>query len=371
MLFTTCKENLEEKLNTVARIVPTRSTTPILENIVIRVLNGTISILANNSEIYMQTTITAMALEDGEVAVNGKLFSELIRKLPANEEITIKTDKKQLNIQAGKSKVSLLYMDTKTYPEPPSVEKKDSITFTVAGKLFRKALQNTIYAAKKTGDNTAFSSMNLVIEKDKDNLYLCSLDGHRIAKNYIQLNRSKKECSKECNIIIPINTCQELLKTRFEEMEFIVTKNHITLCSGNFMMISSLIAGQYFDTSKIGIDNSLCVQVRRQTLEDSISRSLVLLNEKTPLRIHIEQGEMVLSYYSNNGKLNESIEIMIDDAKKTLEIGFNPVFLLDALKATEEDTVNLNFKNATSPCIIQNDTALHIVMPVALKCEAA
>lgn len=366
MYFKTCKESIESNLNMVARIVPTRSTAPILENIVICVTKGNVFLSANNAEIYMKTKIIAMPLEEGEVAVNGKLFAELIRKLPDNQEISIKKEV-ELNITAGKTKVSLPYMDAKIYPEPPKTKKNNSITFTVDGQTFRKALHNTIYAAKKMGDNLKLSSMNLVINENKDRLYLCSLDGHRVAKNYVPFSRKQTDSNKECNIIIPLYTCQEILKTRFQEMEFMVSENHITICSGDFLIISSLIAGNYFDISNIGTNSTISIQVQRQTLEDSINRSLVLLNDQTPLRIHIKQDEMNLSYYSSSGKLTESLNIDGAENKSSLEIGFNPIFLLDAVKAVGDDVIKLDFINSTSPCIIQNECSMHIILPVALK----
>lgn len=366
MEIRTCKANLEKELDLVARIIPARSTTaPILENIVIRVQDD-ICILANNTEIYSKIKITAMILEKGEVAVNGRLFSELIRKLPPDKEITIKIDEKdeknQVTIQAGKSKVSLPYMDARLYPEPPVIEKENSIIFSVDGLQFRKAMQNTIYAAaKKENSNTIQSSMNLVLEKSR--LYICSLDSKRVAKNYIPLT---KKMEKDCNINIPINTCQEILKTKFEHLELAITQNHIIFRSGDFMLISSLVSGKYYDISKLGTENNFSVEIEREELEDCINRTLVL-SDKTPIRMHIEENEMTLSCHSEKGKLRESIEVNIEGTQHPLEIGFNPVFLLEAIKAIDDDIIKLNFTASNLPCVIENDCSKHIILPVTLK----
>lgn len=369
-MLTTCKDHLVNKLDMVARIVPTRTTIPILENIVLRVTDK-FTILANNMEIYINTVVSAMILEEGDVAVNGKLFSGLIRKLPDNEQITIKTDSKKhsITITAGKANVSLPYIDAKTYPEPPNTDEKNSVIFCVNGQIFRNKIKNTIYAASKKEDNSILSSMNLVLKNNK--LYVCSLDGRRVAKNYITFTKKSNKCV-ECNIIVPLYTCQEILKIKHTELEITVTNNHIIIRSDDFLMISSLISGKFYDISKIATKSQLSVQVPKEQLEESINRTLILADEKTPLRIRITKSEMVLNCQSKHGLLTETIEILGNNNKTPLEIGFNPLFLLDAIKAMEEEQehINLNFENATSPCFIKNENNLHLVLPVALKAVA-
>ena len=195
-----------------------------------------------------------------------------------------------------------------------------------------------------------------LFEIDNDVLRVVSLDGHRISIRKIEL----KDAYQPRKVIVPGKTLQEISKIiggeADAEVEISFTKNHIVFEFDRTLVVSRLIEGEYFRIDQmLSSDYETRVHVNKKELLDCIDRATLLIKEgdKKPIIIDIK---------------NESMEELIFCTKdgKDLMIGFNPKFLIDALRVIEDEEVDLYFMNAKAPCFIkdENQSYIYLILPV-------
>ena len=202
----------------------------------------------------------------------------------------------------------------------------------------------------------------------KDNcLKIVSLDGHRISIRKMPL---KKEYSDR-KIVVPGKTLSEISKILSGEIDDQVsiyfTKNHILFEFDQTMVVSRLIEGEYFRIDQmLSSDYETRVHVNKKELLDCIDRATLLIKEgdKKPIIIDIKNESMELKIKSQIGSMDELIFCTKDG--KDLMIGFNPKFLIDALRVIEDEEVDLYFMNAKAPCFIkdENQSYIYLILPV-------
>ena len=190
------KSNLLQGINIVSRAVSSHSTLNILECILIEVSPDEIKLTANDMELGIETTIVGDIEENGRIALNAKLFSEIIRKLPDNN-VTIETDEyNQAFITCEKAKFKIAGKSGEDFPALPEVE-KDSF-FTISQFALRNMIMQTIFSISDNDNNKMMTGESLIVNHNK--LRIASLDGHRISIRYVDL---KDTYNGEKKIVMP------------------------------------------------------------------------------------------------------------------------------------------------------------------------
>ena len=202
----------------------------------------------------------------------------------------------------------------------------------------------------------------------KDNmLRVVSLDGHRISIRKIEL----KDQVNDKKLVVPGKTLIEVSKILSGELESQVyisyTNNHIVFEFDNTIVVSRLIEGEYFKIDQmLSSDYDTKVKINKKELLSCIDRATLLVKEgdKKPIIINIGDEVMELKIKSQIGSMNE--EIVINKEGKDLLIGFNPKFLIDALRVIDEEEVTLYLMNAKAPCFIKDDkeSYIYLILPV-------
>ena len=205
----------------------------------------------------------------------------------------------------------------------------------------------------------------------KDNcLKIVSLDGHRISIRKMPL---KKEYSDR-KIVVPGKTLSEISKILSGEIDDQVsiyfTKNHILFEFDQTMVVSRLIEGEYFRIDQmLSSDYDTKVSVNKKEFLDCIDRATLLVREgdKKPIVIEIKDNSMELKIDSAMGSMNEEIDIEKDG--KDILIGFNPKFLIDALKVIDDEVINMYLMNPKAPCFIRDDEEnyTYLILPVNIS----
>ena len=204
-------------------------------------------------------------------------------------------------------------------------------------------------------------------------LRVVSLDGHRISIRKIEL----KDSYAPRKVIVPGKTLQEISKIIGGEAEVEVdisfTKNHIVFEFDKTMVVSRLIEGDYFKIDQmLSSDYETKVRINKREFLDCIDRATLLIKEgdKKPIIIHIGDETMELKIKSQIGTMDE--EIMITKEGKDLLIGFNPKFLIDALRVIDDEEVDLYFMNAKAPCFIKDEqqSYIYLILPVNFNAVA-
>ena len=351
------KSNLVKGVSIVSKAVPSKTTMPILECILIDATTDIIRLTANDMELGIQTDIEGEILERGMIAIDAKIFSEIVRKLPDNDVIIETNENLQTTIVCEKAKFDISGKPGEEFSYLPVIEKEDSIE--ISQFTLKEVIRQTIFSIADTESNKLMTGELFEI---KDNmLRVVSLDGHRISIRKIEL----KDQVNDKKLVVPGKTLIEVSKILSGELESQVyisyTNNHIVFEFDNTIVVSRLIEGEYFKIDQmLSSDYDTKVKINKKELLSCIDRATLLVKEgdKKPIIINIGDEVMELKIKSQIGSMNE--EIVINKEGKDLLIGFNPKFLIDALRVIDEEEVTLYLMNAKAPCFIKDDKESYI-----------
>ena len=357
------KSTLVKGVNIVSKAVPSKTTMPILECILIDATTDIIRLTANDMELGIQTDIEGEILERGMIAIDARIFSEIVRKLPDNDVVIETSENLQTTIICEKAKFDISGKSGEEFSYLPIIEKEDSIE--ISQFTLKEVIRQTIFSIADTESNKLMTGE--LFEIKNNILRVVSLDGHRISIRKIEL----KDQVSDKKLVVPGKTLIEISKILSGEAESMVhisyTNNHIVFEFDNTIVVSRLIEGEYFKIDQmLSNDYETKVKINKRELLSCIDRATLLVKEgdKKPIIIHIGDEIMELQIKSQVGSMNE--EIMIYKEGKDLLIGFNPKFLIDALRVIDDEEVTLYLMNAKAPCFIKDDTEsyIYLILPV-------
>lgn len=361
LVFT--KSNLNKAVGIVMKAVPTRTTMSILECILIDASTNEIKFTSNDMELGIETKVDGEIIEKGKVAIDAKLFSEIVRKLPDND-INLETDDNYTaTITCEKSKFNIAGKSGNDFSYLPIIEKDKSITLSQF-KL-RETINQTLFSTAMNDNNKMMTGE--LFEVSEHSLKVVGLDGHRIAIRNVALEGR----ADDVKVVVPGKTLSEISKILSTDAESMVniyfTNNHILFEFEETIVVSRLIEGEYFKINQmLSSDYETKVVINKKEFLDSIDRANLLIKEgdKKPIIINIEDGSLEVKVQSAIGSLNEDIDI--DKDGKDIMIGFNPKFLIDALRVIDDENVNIYLVNPKAPCFIrdQEETYIYLILPV-------
>ena len=354
------KGNLLRGVNIVSKAVPTRTTMAILECILIDASTNEIKLMANDMELGIETRIEGVVEERGVIALDAKIFSEIVRKLP-DSDVTIETDASfKTIISCEKAKFNIVGKSGDDFSYIPYIEKNESIV--ISQFTLKEVIQQTI----ADNDNNKLMTGEL-FEINENELKVVSLDGHRISIRNIEL----KNNYDHKKVVVPGKTLQEISKIVpggvDDDVLIYLTDNHIVFDFDTTTVVSRLIEGEYFKIDQmLSSDYETKVKVNKKELLDCIDRSTLLVKEgdKKPIIMNVTDGNMELKINSFIGSMNEDIDI--EKEGKDILIGFNPKFFIDALRVIDEEEVSLYMVNPKAPCFIKDDEGkfIYLILPV-------
>ena len=357
------KSNLVKGVNIVSKAVPSKTTMPILECILIDATTDIIKFTANDMELGIETVVEGDIVHKGVVAIDAKIFSEIVRKLPDNEVVIECDSNLQTTITCEKAKFNISSKSGDDFSYLPYVEKTDMITLSQF--TLKEIIRQTIFSI---ADNDSNKLMTGELFQIQDNvLKVVSLDGHRISIRKTEL----KNNYQPRKVVVPGKTLMEVSKILSGEAESEVnisfTNNHIVFEFDNTVVVSRLIEGEYFKIDQmLSSDYETKVKINKREFLNCIDRATLLIKEgdKKPIIINILDDVMELKIKSQIGSMDE--EIMIAKEGRDLLIGFNPKFLIDALRVIDDEEVTLYLMNPKAPCFIKNDKEeyIYLILPV-------
>jgi len=361
LVFT--KSNLNKAVGIVMKAVPTRTTMNILECILIDATTNEIKFTGNDMELGIETIVEGEIIEKGKIAIDAKLFSEIVRKLPDND-ITLTTDSNNnALITCEKSKFNIAGRSGDDFSYLPAIIKDKMITLSQF--QLKEVINQTIFSIAINDNNKMMTGE--LFEVNEGTLKVVGLDGHRIAIRNIKLEGR----SDDVRVVIPGKTLQEISKILNADAESFVniyfTNNHVLFEFDQTHVVSRLIEGDYFKISQmLSNDYETKVSINKKEFLDSIDRANLLIREgdKKPIIINILNGLLQVNVNSAIGALNEDIDI--DKEGKDIMIGFNPKFLMDALRVIDDENVTMYLVNHKSPCFIRDkeENYIYLILPV-------
>ena len=364
MKFSVNTKELAEALQNLLRAVSSKTSIPALEGILIKTDVGSIRLFAYDLEISMQTQILANIQENGNIILSAKLFSDIVRKAPA-DILTVSIDEKNIAvITSGDSTFNIIGINADEFPEIPSVN-SDSNKLVVPGEILRSMIRQTIFAVAETDTKPIYQGSKFVIEDGV--LDIVSVDGFRLA-----LRRENILCSFNDNFVVPGKTLSDIMKLIKEsDVEIYPSRKHIMFKIDNYTVVSGVIEGEFIDyKAAIPEECTTKITIKTRDLIESTERVALLISDrlKSPIRFYFDNNEIKLSCTTSIGRATDKIGCYIEGPG--LEMGFNSRYLLDALRNTECDEVIIKVTGALKQMVIvpkEGDSFRFLVLPVRLK----
>lgn len=353
--------SLSEAVMKVSKACAVRTTAPIMECIKLSAYGTEVNLLATDGELSISKNVKAEVFEEGDVCVPGKLFSDFIGKL-SGEEVCIAT---------GEKGVEISYRDAGTFLQSLPAEEFPRIDFTVGENSFTMKQQSLKKIIAETTFCCATDDSRPILKgclmEFKDELEMCALDGYRLACTKAEIVTK----SGEKSIICPARTLSEiskLLEGESEEITLYTQGGMLLVREGDTTVVSRLYQGEFIRKENvIPTRFTTVVTLKREELIASAERAAILIrgDKNNLVTLDIGAESVKISSVSDYGNVAETVKAAVDGTEIT--ISMNAKFLLDALRALEEEEVVLSFNGAVSPFILQNlerKDSLYLILPV-------
>lgn len=362
------KLSLYEAVINVSKAISERCAMPSLEGIKLKLENSLLELTGYDLEIGIRTTIAVNSDDKGEFILNARLFSEMIKKMPADDILMEVGENLQVTLSSGVTTYNISALAADEYPELPAKDSSDAVE--IPQTVLKSMINQTIFAV-------AVSDMKPILkgelfEIENGSVTLAAIDGYRLA---VRTESIKYDGAKK--FVVPSKTLSEVAKLLSDNDEdkcmIFVSPKHIVFEINGYLVYSRLLEGEFHPyRSAIPQNCTTEVIVDRKELISTLERAMLLISERapSPVRCYFENGLIKVKCSTTLGKISD--EIRADMAGPVIEIGFKCKYLLDPLKAVNEDKVKLQMSGSLLPMKIvptEGENYTFLVLPVRLSKE--
>jgi DNA polymerase III subunit beta len=364
MKFSVTKEKLLEALQQVQNVVSTRTTLPILSNVLLQANETELYLTTTDLDVGVRGTCEAHVDKAGATTLPARRVFNIIRELPSSE-IQIDVDgKNAASIRSGQSFFKILGLPEDEFPPLPKFEGAKVVT--MRQKDLRDGLRKTSYAIST--DETRYV-LNGVLFSFKDNkLTLVATDGRRLAMAEIELEFPR---SHESDLIIPTKAVTELqrLLTDDGDVKVSMSNGQIAFDLNKTLLVSKLIEGNYPNYRQvIPGEAKERIKLEREMFLNSLRRVSLLASDKShSVKLNFSKNNLDIT--ANTPEVGEAKESLAIPYKgREFSIAFNPEFLMAPLRALAEDEVFLDLIDEMSPGVVKIQTPfLYVIMPMRIS----
>jgi DNA polymerase-3 subunit beta len=353
------QERLAAALNTVSHIASSKTTLPILSNLLIRAENSQLQLNASNLEIYIVNSITAKVDNEGVVCVPANLITEFINNLPKTN-INIESKDNKLTIKAGNYKSIINTINPDEFPSTPKEDFDNEIT--INSEIFKNTTSQVSVCA--SNDTSRPILTGVYLHTSDGELLMTATDGYRLAEKKIL------KTNKKIDIIIPTQTISEvnrILNTE-KDINLKISDEQIIFKIGDTDLISRLIDGTYLKYQSLIPDKTEnSATLNKADLIQAVKvAELFARNSAGSIVIKTNQTNQVLEINSITSEFGDNNSKIDGEITGNAAITLNAKYLLDALNCIEGEIVHLNFSGKLTPILVtgNNSDYKHIVMPV-------
>lgn len=352
---------LSDAVMKVVKACSTKTTNPILETIKIAAENDGVTLLATDGEIAIEKKIKAEVLEEGAVCVPGKYFSDFIKKLE-NVQIEMSTDAEKLNIRYGEADSCIQVLSAEDFP---AIDMNiEETRFGIPAKDLKELIAKTTFCCAQDDSRPVLKGC---LMEFGDKLEMVALDGYRLALASAPILAK----SGERSIICPARTLSEIakmLEKDDEEITLFAQGGMLLVSAEGTTVVSRLYQGDFIRKENvIPSQFSTVVTLQKSELIASAERAAILIrgDKNNLVTMAIDSDCVKVTSVSDFGNVDESVKAQVTGMEMT--ISMNAKYLLDALRALEEESVTISFNGAVSPFILQNaenKESLYLILPV-------
>ena len=367
MKFSLDLKELNEALAVVTKALSPNVDTPILKGIYLSAYGNELYLKCSDSSVQIETLIPAMIEEEGAAVLPGRLTADLLRKMRGNSVNFETEDNSTVKVETGKSRSSLSFFPADTYPQMD--ELSGDVTFKIKQGVFRSMIKQTAFCCAGDDEGKAILRGVLMEFTEEGDLNFVALDGFRLAKR----TESIKVSGSKRNAVVPARTMQDIaniISDSDDELTVTLSTTHITVNMGTTKIKARLLKGEYINYRNI-LSKKITsrVVVNRAELQESLEIASLFSKEtqNNLIKLDFESDKLLITARSETGSINESTDITLTGSP--IEIAFNARYLLEIIKAIDDETVALSFNTSVTPCVaepVQGNKYYYLVLPVRI-----
>ena len=364
MKFSATKEKLLEGLQQVQNVVSTRTTLPILSNVLLQAKEGAVHLTTTDLDVGVRGSFEANVDKAGATTLPARRLFTIIRELPSSE-ISVEVDgKNAASIRSGQSFFKILGLPEEEFPPLPKFENAKVVT--MRQKDLHDGLRKTAYAIST--DETRYVLNGVLFSFKENKLTLVATDGRRLAMLDIELEFPR---SHEADIIVPTKAVTELQRLLKDdgEVKISVGSGQIAFDLNNTLLVSKLIEGNYPNYKQvIPSEAKERVTLERETLLNSLRRVSLLASDKSnSIKLNFSKNNIEITANTPEvGEARESLPVAYKG--RDFAIAFNPEFLMAPLRNLTEDEVFFDLIDEMSPGVLKIQTPfLYVLMPMRVS----
>ena len=364
MKFKILRSRFIEGLKDVQNIVSGKGSLPILQNVLIEARGKELKMTTTDLDISIRTVCECEVSDQGSSTLPVKFLFNAVAKV-AEGEVEVEIDAtERAEIKAGNAKFKLAGMPEKEFPRLPQDE--DAYAYSVSQAVLKEMLRKVSYASSQ--DDTRRTLKGVLMSFKDEKLTMVATDGRRLA---LVENENEFPKDAERDIVLPSKAVSELQRSLNGEGDasILVQKSQICFKMDNMIIYSKLMDDVYPNYRQvIPRETAEHIDVDRQLLLDALDRvSVMTMDEAHSTKLIFENGKLtVTSAVSDLGEAKDVVPIKY--AGEKIEIMFNPTYVMDALKAIDDDTVTIHINDGHSPAIIKCSIPfLYVLMPLRIN----
>jgi DNA polymerase-3 subunit beta len=367
MKFTVTRNSLLNELNLVQGVIEKKSTIPILSNILLEATGDHLDIVATDLDVTIRCGCPASVQSEGTTTISARRLFDIVRLLPDGSEIDLSLlENDWVELRSGNSEYKIVALPKDNFPSIPEAA---PATAQIPGGLFRSMIQRTMFAI--TQEESRYSLNGALLALLPNEVRMVATDGHRLA--FVSKSMEMPGVDMEVRALIPRKTLVEILKLIGDQdlmIEFGRDENHLFFSVGNKRLVSRILAGQFPNYELvIPRENDKFVTASSKALGDGIRRAAIMSDEKLKaIRLSFKSGALELTAScADAGESREVVPVEFEGA--TLDIGFNPQYLLDFIGVCGSDSISIAIKDSETQGLLRpsDPTDLdyrYVVMPM-------
>ncbi len=361
MKATVTQENLNRALAAVSRVASSKTSLPILSNILVKSDSNRLLLAATNLEIASVYHIGAKIVSEGSLTIPARLVSEFINNLPKGN-IDLKVDGTKLEISAGHYKSTINGVVSDEFPALPSIE--EQLSLTLPTHILKTAIAQTVITASH--DDTRPVLTGVLFHTNAGNLYMAATDGYRLAEKKLS------PLKEEVKALIPASTLQEISRVvpdDCDEVTILFDDSQVKFVMGDIEVTSRLIDGNFPDYKQLipkETEIQAVVGVGELTRITKIA-SLFARESGGSVTLHTDVTKGMISIHSVASQLGENTSETESTVSGEGSVTLNSRYLLEALGCMESDTISFGYSGKLAPTVLRskdNDDYQHIIMPL-------
>ncbi len=362
MIFQTSQQNLFSGIQTVQNVVSTKTTLPILANILLETQNGKLRLNATDLDIGISCEIPVDIIEEGAITVPAKRFSDIVRELPSGDIHINVTKNNQIDIEGKQCRFRLNGLPKEEFPKFP--EFKDKEVIQIEQIVFKEMLRLTAFAVSH--EEPRYILSGVLMEISENIIRIVATDGRRLAKTEKKLPISVKQ---EIAIIIPIKAIQEIGRNLQEEgmLSMVVGTNQVLFDIQGVLIVTRILDGEFPNYNQVipkPVKNK--IKINTQEFLSSIRRANLL---STPdfqvMKFEVFPNKLVIS--KSTPEVGESREVIVIEYEgEEMMVGFNPQLFIDFLKNINEEQIYMELLGPDKPAVMRMSDYLYLALPMRI-----